>query len=244
MLGLWWLGVRWQNMGLVDTGWAACVLVHASVACLQNDGWEWRRLITWLLAAAWSLRLIVHLVQRLAHDRRAEDDRYKNLRARWLRRGRSIAGLTFLMFQFQALLAWVLALPFYLAAQSPVVGFSVLEWSALVLWFMALVGETLADRQLTQFKRNHRDGVCDVGLWRYSRHPNYFFEWLVWCGVALWATSSPHGERGWIAPAIMWLVLTRITGVPYAEAQSLRSRGEAYREYQRRVSTFVPWFRK
>jgi steroid 5-alpha reductase family enzyme len=77
-------------------------------------------------------------------------------------------------------------------------------------------------------------------LWRYSRHPNYFFEWMIWVSFALFATASPHGYIGWISPALILYFLLRVTGIPATEAQALRSRGEEYREYQRTTSAFVP----
>jgi steroid 5-alpha reductase family enzyme len=111
---------------------------------------------------------------------------------------------------------------------------------------MSLSGEALADRQLESFKRDpqNRGRVCDVGLWRYSRHPNYFFEWLIWLSYALYASTSPAGWAAWIAPALILYFLLRVTGIPATEAQALRSRGDAYRRYQARTSPFVPWFRR
>ena len=115
-----------------------------------------------------------------------------------------------------------------------------------VLWLLAVSGEALADAQLAAFQRDpaNRGQVCDTGLWRTSRHPNYFFEWLTWVAYALFALASPWGWLGLIGPAcILWLLL-RVTGLPTTEAQSLRSRGDAYRRYQARTSAFVPWFPK
>ncbi len=84
--------------------------------------------------------------------------------------------------------------------------------------------------------------VCDAGLWRYSRHPNYFFEWLIWVGYAVWACASPWGWTGLLSPASILFLLLRVTGIPMTEAQSVRSKGDAYRRYQARTSAFVPWF--
>ncbi|HEX3730690.1 MAG TPA: DUF1295 domain-containing protein [Opitutaceae bacterium] len=107
-----------------------------------------------------------------------------------------------------------------------------------------LFGEGLADSQLSAFKADpaHRGQVCRAGLWRFSRHPNYFFEWTVWVGYFVLACGSPGGWIGVISPAAMLWLLLRVTGIPMAEQQSLRSKGEAYRQYQRTTSAFVPWF--
>ena len=117
--------------------------------------------------------------------------------------------------------------------------------AAVALWAVAIVGEAAADRQLDRFKRDpaNRGRLCDVGLWRYSRHPNYFFEFVIWISYALYAAGSPFGWSGIVSPALILYFLFRVTGIPLTEAQALRSRGEAYRRYQETTSVFVPWFR-
>jgi len=114
-----------------------------------------------------------------------------------------------------------------------------------LLWVIAICGESLADRQLDAFKANpaNRGKVCESGLWYYSRHPNYFFEWLIWVAFFLFALPAPWGWATIVAPALMLFFLLRVTGIPYTEQQSLRSRGAAYRQYQRSTSAFVPWFK-
>jgi steroid 5-alpha reductase family enzyme len=106
------------------------------------------------------------------------------------------------------------------------------------------IGESVADRQLGRFKTRpgSRGLACREGLWRYSRHPNYFFEWLVWIAYSLLAWPAPHGYLALPIPLLMLFFLLRVTGIPYTEAQALRSRGEAYARYQREVSAFIPWF--
>ena len=119
-----------------------------------------------------------------------------------------------------------------------------LRWLALPLAALAIVGEAVADAQLRAWKRDpaHRGQVCDVGLWGWSRHPNYFFEWLIWLAYLTWSLAYPWGAIAVVAPALMLASLFKVTGIPATEAQCLRSRGDAYRGYQRRVSRFVPWF--
>jgi steroid 5-alpha reductase family enzyme len=123
-------------------------------------------------------------------------------------------------------------------------GFS--DWLGFSVWLVAILGESLADRQLAAFKADpsNRGKVCSAGLWKFSRHPNYFFEWLVWVALFLFALPAPWGWTTIFAPALMLFFLLRVTGIPYTEQQSLRSRGEAYRSYQRTTSAFVPWFPK
>jgi steroid 5-alpha reductase family enzyme len=155
--------------------------------------------------------------------------------------------LKFLVFfQAQALLAMVLSAPFLLAALNPEARLSGFEYAGAALWAVAFVGELTADWQLARFKSDpaSRGRTCRVGLWRYSRHPNYFFEWLIWVGFATFAMGSPYGWAGLVSPLLMLFFLFRVTGIPATEAQALRSRGEDYRRYQRTTSAFVPWLRK
>jgi steroid 5-alpha reductase family enzyme len=119
-----------------------------------------------------------------------------------------------------------------------------LELAAFVLWAAALWGEALADRQLEGFKSrpSSRGRTCREGLWRYSRHPNYFFEWLIWVAYALFALASPWGAASLTSPALMLYLLFKVTGIPATEAQAIRSKGDDYRRYQASTSVFVPWF--
>jgi steroid 5-alpha reductase family enzyme len=114
------------------------------------------------------------------------------------------------------------------------------------VFLAGLIGESAADWQLARFKATpgHAGRICQAGVWNYSRHPNYFFEWLVWCGFALVALAAPWGWLGLLSPALMLYTLLRVTGIPATEAAALARRGDAYREYQRTTSAFVPWFKR
>jgi steroid 5-alpha reductase family enzyme len=238
MTVLWGIHLAIRNAAIVDAGWAAGLPMIAAFAAWRLDGGA----RAWLLAgmvAVWGLRLSGYLLRArvIGHE---EEGRYVELRRSWKTH---LAARFFLFFQAQALLDVVLALPFLLVARhggSP----GAIEWIAAGLWAGALVGEAVADRQLDRFKHNPatRGSVCAVGLWRFSRHPNYFCEWLVWVAYALYASGSPLGGLAWISPALILFFLLRVTGIPATEAQALRSRGDAYRAYQRRTSAFVPWF--
>jgi len=104
----------------------------------------------------------------------------------------------------------------------------------------------MADQQLARFRADpsNKGQVCDVGLWHYSRHPNYFFEWLHWFSYPLIAFGTPLSWIAWLGPVVMLIFLYRITGIPYTEKQALKSRGDAYRRYQETTSPFVPWKKK
>ena len=114
------------------------------------------------------------------------------------------------------------------------------------MWVIALIGESLADKQLERFKadKSNAGKVCTEGLWKYSRHTNYFFEWMMWVGLFTYSTASPFGWLAVISPVLMFYFLWHVTGIAATEEQSLRSKGEAYRQYQQTTSAFFPWFPK
>jgi steroid 5-alpha reductase family enzyme len=234
------LARRLDNFGVVDIAWA---LGFAPVAifygCLAG-GAPPRRLVITGMAVVWSGRLGGYLWRRVMSHHPVEDGRYRQLRCDW---GANLNARMFQFFQFQALLLVLLSVPFLLAARNPAPGLHPLEFAGAVLWVVALAGETLADAQLAAFKRTAANAgrVCDAGLWRWSRHPNYFFEWLVWVAFAVFALASPWGWIALFCPALMLFFLLKVTGIAYTEAQLLRSKGAAYRAYQQRTSAFVPW---
>jgi len=212
-------------------------------------------LLGWALTAL--LQLVLYLYQRRTGDAtvvdvgwaaslvgigRGEDARYQELRQRWEARG-NVQTRFFVFFQAQAFLAAVVSLPILLAASNEG-RLGVLAFAGAALWLVAAPLEAVADRQLARFKQDstQKGATLRSGPWRYSRHPNYFFQWLTWVGYALVALEAPQGWLGLLAPALMLYLILCVTGVPPAEESSLRSRGDDYRTYQRETSVFVPWF--
>ena len=243
-LGVWFVvawkfSVRVDNYSIVDAAWSLSFAPVAAWYALSLDGWWLRKLAIAVLVAAWSLRLGIHLVARISSHHPKEDRRYKMLRERW--EGNLPAA--FLKFYLsQALLTWLLMLPVFLICRERADSFHWLEIAGLSLWFLALAGEALADRQLSQFKKrdNEDSPVCKDGLWRYSRHPNYFFQSLLWWGLFIIALPAPYGWVAVLAPLTMLFFLLRVTGIPLTEKLSVESKGDAYREYQKNTSAFVP----
>ncbi len=242
MLGLWLISLSPGNAAIVDAGWAGGLALLGVLYAAFGDGYWRRSAIMAAMAAIWGLRLSTYLMvtRVIGHP---EEGRYQELRRKWKT---NIAFKFLMFFEFQALLCVVLAIPFLAAARNPDRMISPLEWTGAALWVIAMAGEVTADRQLSKFKsdRANKGHTCQVGLWRYSRHPNYFFEWLIWMGFAIFALDSPGGYWGLISPALILYFVLRVTGIPATEAQALRSRGEEYRRYQQSTSAFVPWFRK
>jgi len=241
--GVYLVARRLDNYGIVDIAWSYAFGVLAVFYALAADGWPARRALIAALALVWSLRLGTHLYVRVMGHHPVEDGRYVALRTRW---AANFAAEMFKFFQMQAVSVVLLGAAFLVASLNPRPALHPLEIAGALLWLLALTGEALADRQLAAFKRDpaNRGRVCDRGLWRYSRHPNYFFEWLVWVAFFVFALGSPWGWVAIIGPAsILWLLL-RVTGIPMNEEQNLRSRGDAYRRYQQTTSAFVPWLPK
>ena len=152
-------------------------------------------------------------------------------------------GKFFGFFMAQALLVLLFSLPFLAVATNPHTGFSLSMLLGVLVWAGSLAGESLADMQLAKFRRcpGNRGKTCRVGLWNWSRHPNYFFEWLHWFAYVLLAWDSPLWWLSLIGPIAMLVSLLWVTGIPYTERQALRSRGEDYRRYQQEVSMFFLW---
>jgi steroid 5-alpha reductase family enzyme len=242
MLVLWIIHIPMRNAAIVDAGWAGGLALLAVIYAVYGGGWETRRFVIAAMALIWGLRLGFYLLltRVIGHP---EEGRYVELRRKW---GSNIAFKFLLFFEFQAILDVVLSAPFLLAALNPSPKFSPIEIAGAVIWAVALIGEIAADSQLSNFKTNptNRGKTCQVGLWHYSRHPNYFFEWLIWVGFALFAASSPYGYVAFLSPAMILFFVLKLTGIPATEAQALRSRGDEYRAYQRTTSAFVPWFPK
>jgi steroid 5-alpha reductase family enzyme len=233
-LVLWLVAQRTKNAAIVDVGWAASFTLVVAV-------FAWRApIIPWPIAivvVAWSLRLTLYLVARGAATG-PEEGRYVELRRKWSpHSGRRF----FLFFQAQALLTGILSLAFVVPfLESP--AYPAFVWVGVATSALGIAGEAIADWQLAAFKRRGTGGVCDVGLWSWSRHPNYFFEWCVWIGYAGYGLAfAPWGLVALVPQAIIVGSILGVTGIPPTEEQAIRKRGDAYRAYQARVSKFIPW---
>ncbi len=231
---------RRRNAGIVDVLWSLGVGTAALLIALLGDGATLPRIMLAVLGGTWGLRLAWHLWRRVRNE--AEDGRYAQLRTRWHGEQRK----WFAFFQFQALLVVMFAVPFLAVAHNPVPGVTPWLLAGIATWIVSIAGEAIADRQLARFRANpaHSGRTCRAGLWRYSRHPNYFFEWLHWFAYVFLAIGSPWWWLAWAGPVVMFIFLRWISGIPYTEAQALRTRGEDYRDYQRTTPMLFPWFPK
>jgi steroid 5-alpha reductase family enzyme len=238
-IATWWLSVRVDNYSLVDVTWSLSFAPVALWYGFSGTGWQPRRYLVAGLVTLWSLRLGFYLWKRVASHHPKEDARYAVLRQDW---GPNLPRVFLGFFLGQGVLVWLLMLPVLLLCQSPAEGFGWLEVVGASVWAIGIVGEGVSDSQLKRFKAagHPRGAICQEGLWYYSRHPNYFFQSLLWWGLFLMALTTPWGWIAILAPLSMLYFLLRVTGIPLTEQLAVASRGDSYREYQRTTSAFVP----
>lgn len=231
------------NGGWADVFWtygtgAACAAV-AMVPFAGRAAPSWRQYAVAALMAIWALRLGGYVAARVR--RSAEDVRYAGLRGTW---GAAFQRNMFALLIVQAPATALLSISVLLAARYPNPQPRAADLIGLAVMVAAMIGESVADRQMRAFKSSpaNQGRICDRGFWSWSRHPNYFCEWLLWVGLPIIAIQWSRAVS-WLslaAPVVMFVLLRWVTGVPALEAAMLRTKGDAYRHYQRRVSALVP----
>ena len=238
MFLLWLVQLRTHNAGIVDCAWPFLTAATATWLILASHAEPGAR--QWLLIAfsiAWGVRLGTYLLKRVLRE--TEDGRYRYLREYC---GNYAPAAFFIFFQLQVLFVLLFATPIWAASLNTSESLTWLDALGVLLWFLAMAGEWLSDNQLAHFKSRVKDSslVCDEGLWAYTRHPNYFFEWSHWWAYVLIGLG---GELWWLClggPVLMYVFIIYLTGVPYTEQQSLRSKGTAYQAYQSTTPMFFP----
>jgi len=231
-----WAWYRYtKNPSVVDVGWASGLTI-VGMFYLYSSEPSTKKILLSLVLLIWGLRLGGYLWYTRIRPNLL-DNRYAQLSKKW----KMSKPLGFLLnFQFQGLLIGIVSLPWYFVAQlSSENPLSTIDYLLILMALFSIATESLADFQLQSFRARHVGKVCDVGLWFYSRHPNYFFEWLTWCAFAGFAFSAPLGWLAWISPLALWVIMTRITA-PLTENGSIQSRGELYLCYQKSTPMFFP----
>jgi steroid 5-alpha reductase family enzyme len=244
VMTLGWLTQRGlNNGGWTDVFWtygtgAACAIA-AALPTGENPGVPWRRILVAVLIAVWSLRLGTYVALRVARGR--EDVRYATLRKDW---GRAFQPKMFVVLIVQAPITALLAIGVLFAARNPVPELRVWDALGVAILILSIAGEALADAQMKRFKSGNPkpDAVCRDGLWAWSRHPNYFFEALIWVAYPVMGLSSAHpwSALSLLAPLLMFAVIRYATGIPPLEAAMVKCKGEPYRRYQAEVSALFP----
>ena len=224
---------------IVDAGWGYAIAILGIFYAVTGSGDEQRRVVLAVMTGLAGIRLGSYLLFTRVLGRH-HDARYDMLEAGWKK---NIPFRYFMFYQSQAIAAVLVTVSFIVIARDSRPLWNMWEIAGVLVWFIAFIGQVTADAQLNAFKNDpaNKGEVCRKGLWNYSRHPNYFFEWLMWMAYLLFAFSS---DGAWIAllpPAIMLYLLLNVTGIPLTEENAIRSKGEKYKEYQRTTSAFVPW---
>ena len=239
MTALWAIQLRTGDAGLADLGWSLGVGVTGVLLCLDGSGYLPRRLLAATLLAVWSLRLSWYLlVDRILPL--GEDSRYAGLRRSW---SPGAQPRFFAYFQLQVIFILAFALPFLAISNGAPLSLTLWDAAGLLVGCVALAGARLADRQLAAFRADPANNgkTLATGLWRYSRHPNYFFEWLFWWAFVLIGVQESQWWMTLVPPALLFVLLRYVTGIPHAEKRALATRAE-YARYQQTTSAFVPWF--
>lgn len=240
-----WIDVFW-TFGLGLVGIAACLFaglacgVWVGVGGIVHHDLPPRAALCASLIGIWALRLGLHIAKRT--QRAGDDPRYAQLRIEW---GVHYRRRLFLFLQIQAIAGLPLLLSVTVAACRPGPFGGIRDVAGVILFLAALLGVSAADRALRRFSYlpHPRKAVCDIGLWRWSRHPNYFFEWLGWIVWPLMAAGVSGYAWGWfsvIAPVLMYWLLVHVSGIPPLEAHMARSRGAVWQAYATRTSVFFP----
>jgi steroid 5-alpha reductase family enzyme len=232
----WLLSLPLRNVSIVDSLWSLLIAAAGISYALQAGGLALRAWLVLALLGGWALRLSVYITVR--NQGHGEDRRYQAIRAR--NQPHFEIKSLYLVFGLQAVLAWIVSLPL-LAATRDATRLSALDVAGLLLALGGLLWESVGDAQLARFKANERNRgqVMDRGLWRYSRHPNYFGECCVWWGFGLVALS---GGAWWAlaSPLLMTLLLLKVSGVGLLE-KDIGERRPAYRDYVAGTNAFFPW---
>lgn len=237
----WLLQLRTRNAGVVDSIWAWTLALLAVMYAVLGTAPESARLLLAVMGGLWGLRLGWYLWRR--NFGQPEDWRYAQFRKKW---GAKANFNMFWFFQFQNIFTLLLsASAFLTVAYRPDEPSRLAVAAALAIWLLSVGGESLADAQMRSFRANpmNKGRVCRDGLWRYSRHPNYFFECLHWCAYVPLALAAPYGWLSLGAPLVMAFLLMKLSGVPLLEAEMVK-RKPAYAEYIRSTNALVPWFPK
>lgn len=226
-----------KNPSIVDVSWPLGLMITGLIY-LWTQPITLRITIVSSLLIIWSLRLASYLWLTRIRKRHV-DKRYVQLSDNW-KISKSLG--FFLNFQLQAILIFIVSIVFLFIGISQEPDFSLLDILACCVVIVGIIGESIADFQLQYFKSHHKNEVCSIGLWRYSRHPNYFFDWLTWCGFTLFSLHSAYGWIGVLSPLTLYVIFNYITG-PMTERGSVKAKGQAFIAYQKKTPIFFPRFK-
>jgi steroid 5-alpha reductase family enzyme len=237
MLATWLVSLAWKDASIVDPIWPFGFVLVAWVTRAIADGLPARQWLIVAMVTIWGLRLSIYLAWRKHGE--PEDPRYQAMRRHWGDRFPIVSLLT--VFTLQGVLMWIVSLPAQLGQVRDTPDLGPLAFVGVALWFLGFVFESVGDAQLARFKADpaSKGQVMDRGLWRYTRHPNYFGDACIWWGIALVAAETGIGAIGIIGAVVMTVLLVRVSGVPLLE-KSMAKRRPGYADYVARTSSFIP----
>jgi steroid 5-alpha reductase family enzyme len=239
MLGLWAWQLKTGDAGIADVGWAYGIAAGVLYFSLVGDGDSGRKILAACMGIGWGLRLGTYLLIDRIIKAKEEDGRYQNFRKA---AGENVKRYFFLFFQAQAFVAVLFVIPLAIVSYNsePLGRMYAL---AILIWIISIGGEWTADKQLAKFRmdESNKGKVCRNGLWRYSRHPNYFFEWVHWWSYVVLGWGAGYGWITLAGPCVMMLFLLKISGIPFTEQQALKTKGEEYKKYLETTNMFFPW---
>jgi steroid 5-alpha reductase family enzyme len=239
MLIVWVSSLVLRDASLVDRFWGLGFVIAALAAFAATGGGDTRRYLVLAMVAIWGTRLSLYLTQR--NWGQGEDYRYQAMRRHW--GGKFPLVSLFTVFGLQGALMWFIALPIPLAMVSgEPARLTLLDNLGALVWLVGFAFESIGDAQLARFKADpaNEGKVMDQGLWRYTRHPNYFGDALLWWGIYLACASTPYGRWAILSPIVMTFLLMRVSGVPLLEKRMKKSR-PSYEAYAEKTSAFIPW---
>jgi len=241
MFIIWLLQIKINDASYVDVFWALALGIVACYVTLTKTTLDIRHVIIGILPVLWSLRLSTYLWVRISKSA-TEDSRYMAMRAAM---GDKAHLGFFVFFQAQALFVVMFATPIVISLLTTEQQWQYTDTLALIIVAIAITGESIADKQLHEFKKDNKgkNVTCQNGLWNYSRHPNYFFEWIHWFAYALFSISSEYFWVTAVMPFLMLIFLLKLTGIPHVERVAVKRKPD-YQHYINTTSAFIPWFKK
>jgi steroid 5-alpha reductase family enzyme len=239
MIALWALQLKTGDAGIADVGWAYAIAAGILYFAFVGNGDEGRRMLAACMGAGWGIRLGTHLLIDRIIKAKEEDGRYQNFRRA---AGKKVGEYFFFFFQSQAAVAVLFIVPMSIVVYNPR-PLGAIDSFAVLIWIFSIGGEWTADNQLAKFRaeESNKGKVCRTGLWKYSRHPNYFFEWVHWWSYVVLGWGAGYGWITLVGPCIMLLFLIKISGIPFTEQQALKTKGEEYKKYLETTNMFFPW---
>lgn len=241
MIVLYLIAQAKKDNSIVDIGWGLGFTLVALTCMWYQKGYDARQLLVTALVCVWGIRLAVYLGIRSIG--RGEDFRYAEFRRQWGNRAALIA--FFRVFMLQGLIMLALAYPIIRVHTEPSGGsLDAAAYAGLAVWIVGFTFQVVGDAQLRRFKqqRRNKEEVLKEGLWRYTRHPNYFGEAAMWWGIAIIMLPVPGGWGAWISSLLINLLLLKVSGVPFLDRRYADN--PAYQQYKKETNRFVPWFPK